>query len=195
MTNNISFKSTYRAVRGAEFIRASAYVQKNNFVNYPWRFTDSVKADKAMTTGVLDCSVLGITDGVKVLLMHICPTISENYNFDKIKKYIIDNIEIDNPNLQAALFGSQDYSDRSRNLFQNLNCLMTTLKIPCSIFRNCSEEFNVGYSSTTDEWIVSSLPIEIALTNNKISSEKVFKSNFKEVQLAPCDNFALDVCI
>lgn len=189
MIDNISFKSRIRAVRNGEFARASSMVKDKHFVNYPWRAIDSVKADKAMTLGVLDCTVLGITDGFEVLLMHLCPTNPENYNFNKIKKYIKEHIEIENPDLQAVLFGSQDYSNRSQHLFYNLNKFIKSLNIPCSVFRNCDGEFNVGYSSTTDEWIVSGQQMDIAF-NKQMTSEEALKTNFKEIQLSAFDEIA-----
>ena len=190
MTNNISFKSRFRPVLSNEFARISSSVAKKNFVNSPWTINESVKAIKAVTTGIYDCSVLGITDGTKVFLMHICPTKPQNEDFEKIKEFIINNTENNDQPLQAALFGSQTYGRRSTKLFENLKNLMSELNIPCSFFKNCWEYFNVLYDSNKDEWCISCVPIERCLIDGKTNSEEILKKAFFKVELSPLDEYA-----
>lgn len=190
MAGNISFKSRIRPILGNEFAKISSTIAETNFVNSPWTIKESVKATRAVTTGVFDCSVLGITDGLKVFLLHLCPTNPENEKFDEIKNFIVNNLDTKTSNLKAALFGSQYYGRRSTKLFDNLKNLMTELKIPCSTFRQCWEYFNVLYDSNKDEWCVSSLPIECSLTSGKTDSEEILKKAFYKIELSPFDEFA-----
>lgn len=70
----VSFTSRIRMVPLNEFRSAVANLPRKNFVSEPWTIKESVLADKAYTSDILDCTVCGLTDGQKVLLMHICPT-------------------------------------------------------------------------------------------------------------------------
>ena len=111
------------------------------------------------------------------------------YNFNKIKNFIVKHININDPNLQAAFFGSQDSCPKSSALKTNILNLIEKLNIPCSIFSNCKDYFNVLYSSITDEWCISGLPIEIDLCDSNKNSEKILKDAFKEVKLCSLDEF------
>ena len=190
MINDISFKSKFRPILGNEFEKIASGVAKENFVNSPWTVNESVKVVTAVTTGVYDCSVLGITDGLKVFLMHICPTRPQNEDFEKIKEFIVDNTEKDNPNLKAALFGSQTSGRRSTKLFENLKNLMNEMNIPCSTFKNCWEYFNVMYNSKKDEWCISCLPSELCLMAGRKDSETILKKSFFKIELSQFDEFA-----
>ena len=55
-----------------------------NYVDYPWTIKESVFSNNAYTKNIADCTVCGITDGLKVLLIHLCPTNKENFNFNKV---------------------------------------------------------------------------------------------------------------
>lgn len=190
MTNNVSFKSTFRPVSANEFGRICSAIHPKNFVNSPWTINESVKSAKAATRGVYDCSVLGITDGIKVFLLHICPTKPENEDFEKIKDYIKKNIDTQNKDLQAALLGSQTYGRRSRKLFENLKTLMLDLNIPCSTFKNCWEYFDVLYDSIKDEWCISCPPIERCLENGNSNSEEILKKAFYQIEISSLDEYA-----
>ena len=190
MINNISFKSKIRPVSANEFEKIASAIEPKNFVNSPWTINESVKATKAVTKGIYDCSVLGITDGLKVFLMHICPTKPENEDFDKIKGFIKDNIGFYNSNLQAVLLGSQTFGRRSKKLFENLKNLMSDLNIPCSTLMNSWEYFDVLYDSQEDEWMISCHPIERCLEEGMTNSEEIIKKAFFKVELSSLDEYA-----
>ena len=86
--NNISFQSRIKFVSPSKFNQAVTGLSKDCLVDYPWTAKESVLAKNAYTKNIFDCTVCGITDGLKVLLMHICPTRTENDNFFKIINFI-----------------------------------------------------------------------------------------------------------
>ena len=190
MTQNISFKSTFRPVNKYEFARISNKIDKKFYVDYPWTIKESVKASKAKTKDIFDCSVLGITDGKDVLLMHLCPSMPENLDFNKIKNFIMKKIKIDNPDLQAVLIGSQFNWKQSKALNDFLLGLVNKWNIPCSVFNSSQNPVNVAYFSDTDEWVINSGNIDKAMMNRETDSEKMFKSEFKTVELSSLDEFA-----
>lgn len=152
--NNISFQSRIRACNMAEFQRVTSTFARNS-VNYPWTAKESVIADKAYTKDVFDCTVCGITDGLNVLLMHICPTVKENLNFKKIEKFILDKIDPHNPDLQGFLLGSiLTCGLCSGELFEKFEDFMNKYRIPFSKFQGSEGYSDVAYSSTTDEWLI-----------------------------------------
>lgn len=190
MTQNISFKSTFRPINKFEFARLANKIDKKCYVDYPWTIHESVKAASAKTKDIFDCSVLGITDGKDVLLIHLCPTMENNFNFNQIKNFILKKIKLDNSNLQAVLIGSQQDWEGSNKLNKFLLSLIKKWDIPCSIFNTSENPVNVAYFSNTDEWIINSWNIDKSIMNKETDSEKIFKSEFKHVELSELDEFA-----
>ena len=82
--DNITFTSRIRPVTRAEFSRVILSYGDKNFVGYPWTLKESVLSNKAYTKDIADCSVCGITDGLKVLLIHLCPTEKINFQFNTL---------------------------------------------------------------------------------------------------------------
>ena len=80
--NNLSFKSRIRPVSLEEFYPITNSIGRKGNVGYPWTLKESVLNDRAFTKGVIDCTVCGITDGDKVLMLHICPTIKKYCNIN-----------------------------------------------------------------------------------------------------------------
>ncbi len=190
MTQNISFKSTFRPATRLEFSKVASRIPEKCFVDFPWTINESVKAASAKTNMVFDCSMLGITDGQEVFMLHLCPTIKENLDFNKIKDFILKKIKINNPNLQAVLIGSQRIQDNSSRLNNFLYNLTKEWNIPCSVFKTNKDPVNIAYFSETDEWIISSYEIEKSLLRNNLSSKNIFKKEFENVQLSNLDEFA-----
>ena len=104
--NNISFQSKIRPVNREQFYKSIYSHPMNASVEYPWTVKETVYATKANTTGVLDCTVLGLTDGIKVFLMHICPTRKENYYFSKIADYIKEKIDLKKHRVYITILSS-----------------------------------------------------------------------------------------
>ena len=79
--NDISFTSRIRHCTKNEFNMVANRIGVKNYVGYPWTIKESVCSDSAYTRSIADCIVCGITDGLKVLLIHLCPTNAENFDF------------------------------------------------------------------------------------------------------------------
>ena len=171
--NNISFKSGYRTVPPKDFFKFAGAFGEQNYVGVPWTVKQSVFSSKAYTKNVMDCVVIGITDGLNVLLMHICPTKSENANFADISKYIQNTIEFMNKNcLQGFVMGSKN-TPESKTLFDNVINFLDKLKIPTSYFKGGNCENHVAYWSATDNWIISNAKIK-PFTSTKDNLKKTF---------------------
>lgn len=193
--DNISFKSNIRLATPEEFKRITGCIGKKYSVNYPWTIKQSLLSESAYTTDILDCTVCGITDGQKVLLNHICPTISDNNNFQRIADFIKNKINIKNEYLQGFILGSKQNSKSSPNstaLFDNFVNLMNELKIPFSKFKGGDYVNNVAYSSTRDEWLISNQLInEDAKKNYKNNPIEMFKKIFDEISISKLDDISL----
>lgn len=191
--DNISFQSRIRITNCDEFRRFA----KKGFaqVNYPWSIKETVYSQKARTDGIYDCTALGITDGLKVLLLHICPTVSKNQDFNKLETQITEKI-INMMNLdylQGFILGSKKYninSPRSTELFDMMEGLLKKLHIQYSKFKGGNYNNSIAYDSTKDEWIIGSDFL------NTISSpkeslfetpQKAAKRIFDQVKIADCD--------
>lgn len=162
MDNKISFTSRIRLVPMSEFYETAFKIGEKKFVKEPWTIRESVLADSAYTTDILDCTVCGLSDGEKVLLTHICPTNPANDSFSKIEKFMLSKIDIANKYLQGFLLGSKPNNINSPNstkLFDKFVEFMKKYEIPFSQFKGGPLENHVAYSSKTDEWIISNCTI------------------------------------
>lgn len=190
--NDITFTSSIRLVKTDLFNKTVSAIPKNHFVAAPWTCKESVKAAEAYTNRIMDCTLCGITDGKDVFMMHICPTENENKHFAKIKEYLKERIDLNNPDLQGFLLGARDYPDDKSSvaLFDKFVELFKSLKIPFSRFKGSdnSNSLNVAYFSSKDEWLISSYPIDKFV--GKKPSEELLKSVFQNVKLSNEDYFA-----
>lgn len=189
--NNISFQSKIRPVNREQFYKSIYSHPMNASVEYPWTVKETVYATKANTTGVLDCTVLGLTDGIKVFLMHICPTRKENYYFSKIADYIKEKIDLKNPNLQGFLLGSKaNLRDCSGELlFNNFEKFLKENNIVYSKFKGGPCNSNVAYSAEKDEWIISNEATENSQLKKYYETPlDFFKCCYADVKIADCDS-------
>lgn len=189
--DNVSFTSLIKPVSRKDFSKAISSIDRKNSVNYPWTIKDSVKASGAYTTGVCDCTVLGITDGKDVLMMHLCPANvanKENLFNIEIRRFLSQNIKRNNPDLQAILVGSRDYKD-SQTLYEKLAEVVHDYNIPLSELKlsadNCS--IDAAYSSKTDEWLIACNKIDKYLREGVKNSTEILKSIFKKVDISELD--------
>lgn len=185
---DVSFTSAIRPVTCNEFTKAVSSIARKNCVNYPWTINESVKAPQAYTKGVCDCSLLGITDGNDVLMMHLCPTNSNNKNYFQIKRFISSNVDLKNPNLQAILIGSKEIKT-SEDLYNKLAEFMQEWKIPFSQLKTSANgcKIDVAYSSPKDEWIVTCNKIDKLIRSGVNDSLKILKDVFKNVNISQAD--------
>ena len=185
----ISFKSRIRPVGVGDFYKAARTIGERGNACPPWTIRDSAFNKDVFTSGVIDCTVCGITDGKNALLVHICPTLEENKDFKKIADYIKSKLEfMKKEYLQGLILGSQDEeTNESRNLFNKFVDLMEKLNIPTSIFRAAEEETHVAYISDKDEWIISTKDVPALLRDR--NGEQTIITIFDEVKLSELDEF------
>ena len=186
--DNISFKSGIRPVTTAHFNQVASTIGSKYAVNYPWTVKQTIKAPAAYTRYVFDCTVLGLTDGENVTMLHICPTKEENKDFQKIKDYLLQKIDLYNPNLQALLFGSQNDKilTLSANLYNNLCNFIKKYNIPLTEIAKAKEYADIAYQAKTDEWIISSHSINENISKGK-SSEDALKETFQKISISELD--------
>ena len=180
--NEISFKSQIRTIPQKQFYEYVQRIGTKNSVNYPWTVKQSVFNTKAYTEAVQDCTAVGITDGMSVLLMHICPTRKENRKISLITNYIKNKINSMNKDyLQAIVLGSDDYR-QSRNIFNGIIKFLEESKIPTSYFRKGKAKTHLAYWPTTDEWLISNANIK---PNSQ--TKKNLKECFSEMKISELD--------
>jgi HKD family nuclease len=187
--DKISFTSGIRFIDGNNFNRVVSYINPKNAVNFPWTIKESVLAKDAYTTKVLDCTVSGLTNGQQVLLMHICPTLAKNRVFSKIERFILNNIDVRDKNLQGFLLGGKYNnvnSPYSIKLFEKFENFFEKYKIPYSKFKGGPFENNVAYLSSIDEWLISNEIINENIKN--LNPMSALKKIFNEVKISPTDN-------
>lgn len=189
MENNITFTSIIRPVKKSVFDKAAGHISSKNFVDYPWTCSQSVRGQESYTTGVLDCTMCGITDGQDVFMMHICPTKEENSNFSKIKDFMLNKIDFKNKDLSAFVIGAKDYPDdkTSYRLFDNFIKFLKSKGVPTTSIRggDVYEPVDVLYRSQNDEWLIASRYLDRFV--GKEPPEKVLNHIFPEIKLIEDD--------
>lgn len=191
--DNISFQSRIRITSCDEF-RSLA---KRGFaqVNYPWSIKETAYSTKARTDGICDCTALGITDGFKVLLFHICPTNPKNKNFKQVEAQVTQKIkDLMNPEyLQGFILGGKKYninSPRSFELFEIIEGVLQKLHIEYSKFKGGDFVNNLAYNSTKDEWIIGTNFLDIISSPKGDlfeTPQKAAERIFGQVKIADCD--------
>ncbi len=190
--SSVSFTSTLRPTSLVEFAREVAVIpSKNNITN--WTAKQVVKDKDAFTRGVIDCTVCGITDGKAVVLTHICPTKSENADFLSIEEAITEKIDMESPDLQGILFGSDALFNDSKKLFNKFQKFMQKNKISYSMFRghnDISTNTSVAYKTCKDEWIFTNDFID-ANINKKSAKKTILAKAFDEIRISDKDEFVI----
>ena len=188
--NTINFTSRIRPVTPAEFNRIANTMTRAQYVDYPWTLKESICSDKAFTKSVADCTVCGVTDGLKVLLIHLSPTNIFNFNKDKIKDLIESHFDIKNPNLQGVLIGGKPeytHGPDSYRLFEIFEKLLNSYQIPFSKLKGGMGSKDVAYSSQTDEWIIANNRVERPRFGEIVSPRKELEKIFNEVNISEMD--------
>lgn len=190
--DSISFQSIIRPVGRNEFNKAVSRFGKQNFIDYPWTIKESVMSQRVYTTGIEDCTFFGLTDGKKVLGMHICPTMKANFDINKIKNFIKEKFDLSNPDLQGFILGGRRYSELglSFNLFENLIVLFEKNNIPYSKFKGGAQVNDVAYDSTKDEWLISTVFAENEEIKNNYGAKEVLEHIFDEVAVSEKDEIS-----
>lgn len=184
----ISFTSKIKPVPLKQFWDTAARIGDKNAVDFPWTVDQSVKASKAYTTNICDCTVCGITDGQNVLMLHLTPDNSSNHNFYFVKQFIAQNVKLGNPDLQGILIGSK-LTKKSQDIYNKFSEFLKEMYIPYSELKIGKDRIHAAYSSLMDTWLVSSLKIDNLLKKGKTSIEalnetfqKTIISNTDEIE-------------
>ena len=149
----------------------------------PWTINQSVLSNSACTTGANDCTIVGISDGEKVLLMHLCPTEEKNKSINKIFRFISNNInKMRKEYLQGFVLCSKCISEESKALFNNIINYLEHSNIPFSYLKNGDDTYNIAYTSIHDIWFISGEKI-----NNKLSSRDNIYNSFKDIKINELD--------
>lgn len=188
--DNIVFQSRIRPVSPSMFNKTIKGFGEKVYVDYPWTVRESVFSEKAYTKDVFDCSVCGITDGLKVLLLHICPTMEENENFLKIENFIKNTIDLKNPDLQGFVLGSKKMpivNDYSGKLFDSFVRFLKKHKIPTTELKGGLHTHNVAYSSQTDEWLISTPLLANEEISKSIGAKNFLDKVFDKVKISKKD--------
>lgn len=182
----ICFTSRITAVSPNEFSGIAAKIGNKFSVNYPWTINESVKAPNSYTKDIYDCSACLITDGQDALLMHLCPTTSQNnHSTNNILTYLRNKLKLTDPNLQAVLIGSQK-NKNSLDVYDKLLELLKKLGIPVSELKSGKGATNIAYRSDTDEVYITNKAIEKSLEKG-LSSKDSLLSCFEKVSISEYD--------
>ncbi len=189
--DSVSFTSKIRLLPLNEFNNITRTMGSKKLVDSPWTIKESVLSDTAYTKNIMDCSICGLTDGAKVLLLHICPTNPKNKCFTKIEEFIRNKINLNDINLQGFILGSKKnniYSPNSTKLFDKFVEFMQKYEIPFSQFKGGSFVNNVAYSSQKDEWIIGNGFVSNILKKNyEKEPMMLFNMIFDEVKVSNLD--------
>jgi len=192
--SNINFKSTITLTSPTTFFNKVCSIGKRNFVDSPWTVKQSVFAPSAFTTDVFDCTTLGLSDGQKVLLLHICPTNIQNANLKKIQQYIENKIDLTNEYLQGFILGGKYnniHSPKSIRNFEFFENIFKKFNIPYSAFKGGNYTNHVAYSSVKDEWLIANALLENDIVKNK-TPEEAAKFIFDNIKIADCDELKIN---
>ncbi|MBO6087780.1 hypothetical protein J6P92_05480 [bacterium] len=181
----ISFTSLLTPVTSNEFAKRTASVNRDGVVDYPWSIASSRVAKDVITYRICDCSACLITDGEKALLKHLLPANEDNHNFKKVFKFISDNMDLNNPNLQAVLVGSKPTAP-SRDIFNKFLELLNGLHIPTTILKDGKGPTHIAYRTCTDEVLISNPKID-QLLNKKANNRDAIYNGFEYVKISNCD--------
>ena len=181
----ISFTSKLIPVKSSEFCRRTASFNQNNFVDYPWTVSTSRVATDVYTNNICDCSVCLITDGQKALLMHLSPARKGNHDFSNVLKYISNNMDLNNKDLQSILIGSKPLAP-SLDIFNKFKNLLNILNIPTTILENGKGATHIAYRTCTDEVIISNIKINKLLDAGCNNRDAIF-NGFENVKISDCD--------
>lgn len=186
--SDVSFKAKIRPVTVSEFTKSRMLTLHK--VDYPWTAKETVKAKKAYTTDIYDCTAGGIVDkhNKNVVMFHICPTQKENFNFDNIEKQIMELVDKGSSDLSGFLVGSLDLFRDSSMMFKKLHRMLKNHNIQTTILRGTKEErTDILYNAQKDEWLVTNHNINQKIHNNLKSPKSILSESFDEVILSSKD--------
>ena len=183
--DNISFTSNIKPITLDKFSRGVQRFGRDVYADYPWTYPNSVKASHAYTDWISDCTMLGITDGEKVFMLHLDPKNKVNSNTYYLQQYMLNNINFRSKKLNALLVGSKP-TRKSLELYHKIQTTLEKCHIPYSELKNGKGPINVAYSASRDRWYISGLKID-SLIKNGYSSRDVLANTFEKVKISEFD--------
>lgn len=189
--NNISFQSRLRPVTKPEFDNAIKSFHIDGSCNYPWTIRQAVYSNKVYTRGICDCVACLIKGCEKSLLLHLCPDMDENKNFEKIFNFIKQKINICKDHTEAFLTGSGDNKE-SKELYEKFKEFLNKHKIPTTELREANDTIAVAYRNDNDEILISlgrGYDKVASLKLKGLSDKDIIDNSFKKVAVAECDEY------
>lgn len=183
--SEITFTSKLVPVRSVDFSVRTSSFSRDNFVDYPWIISSSRVAKDVFTNNVCDCTACLISDGDKALLKHLNPDIEENHVFSNIIKFVSNNFDMNNKNLQAVLIGGSSGKE-AKTLFDGFINFLRNFNIPATILYSGKTPTHVAYKTSLDEVWISNKHIDKALSVGKSNMEALL-SGFEKVKISHCD--------
>lgn len=203
--SNISFKSNIKVVP-MDYFKKSADLIKNH-VDSPWTAKQILKAEKAYTTEICDCSAGGIITGEDVVMFHLNPTEDNLNDWSNIIETLKSKATAGNKILRGFLLGRNNSRD-SREVFKRLETYMKNQNIPYSKFERHKYIFadtNILYDASKDEWLITNKNLSNSLLENaKVLKElpkeetqyklnQIVEKTFETIEIAPGDEFSFVV--
>ena len=188
--NNVSFTGLIRPTSLSKYTKATEDVFFRANIQPPWSYKDTKKVPKGMSMDVFDCSAGGIVnnDTKEVVLFHLCPENKENFDFEKIEKYVMSKVDGTSENLQAFIIGSKKIYADSEMLFMKLKSMMQRHKIPTTVIKgNQEEKTHILYDAKSDEWLITNNTINRKILNGETDSKKILEDCFDEVSISEKD--------
>ncbi len=193
--DNISFQSRIKIAGRADF--RNLVNREFASVDYPWTIKQTALSQKARTDGIYDCTAMGVNDGEKVLLFHICPTETRNQNFKKLETEITEKIVnlLNLDCLKGFILGSKKYninSPRSSELFDMMEGVLKKLHIQYSKFKGGDYTNDITYNSTKDEWLIGNELLDVISTKEAQfkTPQKAVEKIFDQINIADCDELS-----
>ena len=191
--NSINFGSRLKPVTKPEYNKALQAFTEDCASVYPWTTRQAVYKNRVYTGGIRDCTACIIKDYDKALLLHLCPDMEENKNFEKISNFIKQKVDVYKNNLEAFLTGSNPESE-SVMLYNKLRDFLKKYNIPTTELQQALDSVSILYRSDKDELILSVGNVSDVVKSFKDKGQsdiEILNHCFNKVSIANCDEVEL----
>ncbi|MBR1775560.1 hypothetical protein IJ750_00605 [bacterium] len=171
-SDSTGFQSKIKFINYSEFLEKTKNLNpKKHQVGYPWQPFSRKNGKNLYTTGIQDCIAIGLVDGKKSTLFHICTAKHgeakklnlKGFDIKQIEHRILESVDLTSKNLHAIILGGHQIKDASKYNVKHLNKIKKILddnKIPYSIFGarrdvHCFGKYSMLYSTKEDTWYIS----------------------------------------
>ena len=196
MNSAISFQSHIKLISQQEFDKKTEKLNKKKHeVRYPWTPDTMKKGKNLYTTGIIDCIAIGIVDNKKADLFHIrtrsrrdgIDEKQKGFDIKNIERRILENVNLDNPELHAFIFGgwykeNEKYNTRQ---LQKIKNIFDKNLIPYTIIAGDKLDYyepsSVFYDTKKDTFYITNITLDdkySKMTENSLSYYR--KDNLKD---------------